>query len=592
MGLAKLMPALVSLSGRLLAISRPRLAATWRPISTVSVADGELIREPTFPLPVYLASFAINLLALAMPLSIMQVYDRIIPNHSLGTLAALFFSLALALIVELVLKIARSLMLCWQAKYFVRRAESEAIARILRASECEFERRPAAVYMNRYAAVAALGEYHCGTSRLVAIDLPFVAISLVVMSTVGAAMVFVPIGLFSIFTVLAMRRSRKFRDELHNRAMQDHKKYDFIAEVLGGIHTVKVMAMEPQMQRRFERLQQAVAETTMSSILTGQAAQTSALLYGNISQLIVVAIGASRVIDNQLSMGALVCCTMLSGQILQPLLGAISQWMENETVRHRREEVRELLDVREIEAPLSDSGEVRGNISFDNVTFAHETTANPVPHPIDFSITAGEIVGMKGEDESGRTSLLNLLLGEIKPTLGRVTVDGISTLSPDFLSVRRRIIVVGATPVVFRGTIMENITVFRPERREFARKMTRVFGLDASINLLPGGFETRLGESLADDLPISILQQLNIVRALTSDPGVLVLDQANTSLDTAAEKALIRAIDSLRRHLTVLIISHRPSLLACADRILVTRNGRIEWGSSSPADRASAGSAP
>jgi ATP-binding cassette subfamily C protein LapB len=586
------MPALASLSSWLFAIGRPRIAAAWRPISTVSVVDGKLIREPTFPLPVYAASFVINLLALALPLSIMQVYDRVIPNHSLGTLAVLFFGLALALIIEFVLKIARSLLLCWQTKCFVRDAENETIARILRAPEHEFERRPAAVYMNRYAAVAALGEYHCGASRLVSIDCPFVAISLAVMSTVGGVMVFVPIGLFSIFAILAMHRSRKFRDVLRDRAAQDNRKYDFIAEVLGGIHTVKIMAMEPQMQRRFERLQQAVAETTMSSILTGQAAQTSALLYGSISQLIVVAIGASRVIDNQLSMGALVACTMLSGQILQPLLGAISQWMESETVRHRRQEVRELLDVRETEAAAPDYRDVGGNISFDNVTFAHETYAGSFLHPIDFSITAGEIIGVKGEDGSGPATLLNLLLGEIKPISGRVMVDDISTVAPEFLSVRRRIITVGATPVTFRGTIMENLTVFRPELREFARKMSRVFGLETSVNLLPSGFETRLGEVLADDLPVSIAQQLNIVRALTSDPRILVLNQANTSLDVVAETALMRAIDSLRGHLTVIIVSHRPSLLARADRVLIVRNGRVGWDTSLSADEASASSRP
>ncbi|HSV24159.1 MAG TPA: ABC transporter transmembrane domain-containing protein [Xanthobacteraceae bacterium] len=575
------MPTLVSLSSRLFAIG-PWKAAARRPISVVSVVNGKRIHEPTFPLPVYFASLAINLLALAMPLSIMQVYDRIIPNHSLGTLALLFFGLALALIIEFVLKVMRSALLCWQTKCFVRDTENEAIARVLRAPESEFEHRPAAVHMNRYAAVSALGDYHCGAARLVSIDLPFVAIGLTVMSTVGGIMVFVPIGLFFVFSTLAMHRSRKLRDVLHDRAAQDNRKYDFIAEVLGGIHTVKILALEPQMQRRFERLQQAVAETTMSSILTGQAAQTSALLYGSISQLIVVAIGATRVIDNQLSMGALACCTMLSGQILQPLLGAISQWMENETLYQRRQEVRELLDMRELEVASPECRSIRGDISFENVTFAYDAAAASILHTIDFSVTAGEIIGIKGEDGSGRTTLINLLLGEIKPVSGRVMVDEISTVAPEFLSLRRHMITVRGAPVIFRGTIMENLTVFRPERRERARKMTRLFGLDASINLMPDGFETRLGEALADDLPISIAQQLNIVRALTSNPKILVLDEANAALDVIAEAALIRAIDSLRGHLTIIIVTHRPSLLARADRVLVVRKGRVGWETSAP----------
>jgi ATP-binding cassette, subfamily C, bacterial LapB len=122
--------------------------------------------------------------------------------------------------------------------------------------------------------------------------------------------------------------------------------------------------------------------------------------------------------------------------------------------------------------------------------------------------------------------------------------------------------------------------------------MTRVFGLDASINLLPSGFETRLGEVLADDMPVSIAQQLNIVRALTSDPRILVLNQANTSLDVVAETALMRALDRLRGHLTVIIVSHRPSLLARADRVLIVRNGRVGWDTSLSADEASASSRP
>src|SRR5258708_40137550 len=187
-----------------------------------------------------------------------------------------------------------------------------------------FVRCHAAVNISRYAAAAALADYHSGQARLVAIDLPFVGIAVIVLTIVGGNMVLVPAVLFLMFAALAICRARKFRKILDLRTAQDNRKYDFIAEVLAGIHTVKGMAMEPQMQRRFERLQQAIAETTMASILTGQANQTSALLYGSTSQLVVVAIGASQVVDHQLSMGALACCTMLSGQILQPLLRAIS----------------------------------------------------------------------------------------------------------------------------------------------------------------------------------------------------------------------------------------------------------------------------
>ena len=343
--------------------------------------------------------------------------------------------------------------------------------------------------------------------------------------------------------------------------------------------------MEPQMQRRFERLQQVVAETTMSSILTGQANQTSALLYGSVSQLVVVAIGASQVVDNKLTMGALACCTILSGQILQPLLRAISLWTEKETVSHRRAEIRSLLDVPPVEAAPSIRMEVEGTIRFENVTFGYSPDVDPVLRAVDLSIAAGAIVGVKGEDGSGRTTLLKLVRGDVEPISGRVTIDNISTIEPEFLSVRQSIAYVGAAPVIFRGTIMDNLTVFSPERRDFARKMALQFGLEAAINVLPAGFETTLGEEIGDDLPASIAQQVNIVRALTSRPRVLILDEANTVLDQIAEGALMRALGSLRGRLTMVIVSHRPSLLALCDSVLIVQNGQIAWRAPSPNQR-------
>jgi ATP-binding cassette subfamily C protein LapB len=543
----------------------------------VSISDGKFVREPSVPLSVTFASFAINLLALALPLSIMQVYDRIIPNHSLATLTYLFLGLTLAIAVDYVLKTSRSALLSWHAMQFVEKVENEGVSRFLRAPNGAFERAPAAVNLNRYAAAAALADYHSGQAKLVAIDLPFVGIALIVMTIVGSTMVLVPAVLFFIFAALAIGRAREFREILDSRTAQDNRKYDFIAEVLAGIHTVKGMAMEPQMQRRFERLQQAVAETTMASILTGQGSQTSALLFGSIAQLIVVAIGGAQVINDHLTMGALACCTMLSGQILQPLLRAISLWTEKESVNHRRAEVRLLLDLPSVEPVPADLPGVVGNIRFENVTFKYDSAANLAFEVVDLSIKAGTMIGIKGQDGSGRTTLLKLIQGDIKPTTGRLTVGGVSTIEPDFPAARRYIAYVGAAPVIFSGTIMENLTVFSPEKRDFARKMSQLIGLEAIINLLPDGYETMLGRGIGDDLPMSTAQQVNIVRALTNRPRVLALDEANMVLDAIAEPALIRALETLRGHLTVLVVTHRPSLLALCDQLVIVEDGHAAW---------------
>jgi ATP-binding cassette subfamily C protein LapB len=562
---------------------RSARAVRKSPVSFASLG-GSPVHEPTVPAAVYFASFVINLLALSLPLSIMQVYDRVIPNRSFSTLAWLFVGLAIALLIDFVLKTLRSVLLSWQATRFARNVENEGVARFLRAPNGGFEREPAAVHVNRYGAAAALADYHSGQARLVLIDLPFVGIALLVMAIVGGAMVLVPAILFFGFAALAIGRAREFRRILDARTAQDNRKYDFIAEVLTGIHTVKVMAMEPQMQRRFERLQEAVAKTTMSSISTGQANQTAALLFGSVSQLVVVAVGGSQVINDQLTMGALAACTMLSGQILQPLLRAISLWTEKETVDHRRAEVKSLLDLPSAEAAVEIRTSVKGNIRFENVVYRHSNDLNHSLAVRDISIEAGAMIGVKGKESSGRTTLLKLMQGEIEPAAGRVTVDGVSTSVPQFAAIRRHIAYVGAVPAIFSGTIMENLTMFGPEKRDFARKMAQLLGLEATINLLPGGYETKLGEGIGDDLPMSIAQQVNIVRALTSRPRVLALDEANMLLDAVAEPALIKALNVLRGSLTVIVVTHRPSLLALCDHQIALEDGCAAWSVSSLSD--------
>jgi ATP-binding cassette subfamily C protein LapB len=548
--------------------------AAVEPICVTCSDAGITVAEPTVPPEIYFASLAVNLLALGLPLVNLQVYDRIIPNHSRDTLAFLIIGLALALVFDLVLRTMRSALLGWHGMRFVRRVEHEAVARLLHAPAETIEREPVAVHVNRFAALAALGNYHAGSSRLMAIDIPFVLVTLTILTLVGGLMILVPLSLFLFFAALAIRRSRDYRQINEERSIQDNKKYDFVYEVLAGILTVKSMAMEPQMLRRFERLQQSVAEVTMRSILVSHAAQSSAVIYGSLSQIVVVAFGAIRVIDGQMSVGALACCMMLSGQALQPLLRAISLWTENEVVNHRRAELRQLLALPIAEATSGPSPPVKG-FHFDHVCFERPGQKQSILRDICISVTAGTVVGLIGSDGSGRTTVLKLLLGDMPPTSGRVMINNIATTEKAFTNIRPLIAYVGPNPVTFRGTILDNLTSFQPHRRNFARQMAILLGLEESVNELPKGYDTVIGDSIADGVPASLAQQITIARALSTGARVLLLDEANAVLDRRAETSLIEAIDKLRAHLTLIIATHRPSVLVKSDVVYTLTEGQL-----------------
>jgi ATP-binding cassette, subfamily C, bacterial LapB len=546
-----------------------------KPLRVISSDTGATLAEPTVRRDIYLASFVINLLGLGLPLVTLQVYDRILPHRARETLAFLLVGLAIALVFDLALRTARSALLSWQAMRFVRGIEHEAITRLLHAPPGTVEREAVGIHINRFAALSSLAGYHASSSRLVAIDAPFVFVTLSIIAAVGGLMVLVPITLFLLFGGLAIRHSRAFRTINEERSAQDTNKYDFLSDALAGILTVKVMAMEPQMLRRFERVQQSVAEINMRSIVGSHMAQSSAILYGSLSQIAIVAFGALRVIEGQMSVGALACCTMLSGQALQPLLRAISQWTEGEIINHRRSEVRKLLALPAVEEPAAPAAPVKGAIRFDQVGFARPGQKRTIVRGISLEIAPGTVVGLIGDDGPGRTTLLKLLLGDLTPTEGRISIDDTATTDKTFAVVRRCIAYVGARPNIFAGTILDNLTNFQPHRRNFARQMAVLAGLENAVNELPNGYDTLIGDNTGENVPASIAQQIGIVRALAAEPRVILLDDVTAVLDRNADSAFVRAIEKLRGGPTLVIATHQPSLLATCDVVYVLSGGQL-----------------
>jgi ATP-binding cassette subfamily C protein LapB len=546
-----------------------------KPLRVISSDTGAMLGEPTVRRDIYLASLVINLLGLGLPLVTLQVYDRIIPHRARETLTFLLIGLVIALVFDLALRTARSALLSWQAVRFVRGVEHEAITRLLHAPHGTVEQEAVGIHINRFAALSSLAGYHASPSRLVAIDAPFVFVTLSIIAAVGGLMVLVPITLFFFFGVIAIRHSREFRSINEERSAQDNNKYDFLSDALAGILTVKVMAMEPQMLRRFERVQQSVAEINMRSIVGSHLAQSSAVLYGSLSQITIVAFGALRVIDGEMSIGALACCTMLSGQALQPLLRAISLWTESEVINHRRSEARKLLALPVVEEPIAPTTPVKGAVRFDRVDFARPGQKRTIIRGVSLEVAPGTAVGLIGDDGPGRTTLLKLLLGDLTPTSGRISVDDTATTDSAFAVVRRSIAYVGARPNIFSGTILDNLTNFQPHRRNFARQMALLSGLEHAINELPNGYDTVVGENTGESVPASIAQQIGIVRALAAEPRIILLDDVTAVLDRNADSAFVRAIEKLRGGPTLIIATHQPSLLATCDVVYVLSGGQL-----------------
>ena len=540
------------------------------------VDDGESgVAPPSLSRAVWLASLAINLLALGLPMVILQVYDRILPNEALGTFALLLGGLAVVLVLDATLKIARAHVVGWAAAQFEHQTSTELVGRFLYASPGEIERAPPGVHLDRLQAIDTLREFYGGQSRLLLVDLPFLFIFLGLIFVIGGPVVLVPLAMIAVLAVVSLLAGRALKARQAQRAELDDRRYSFIIEVLSGIQTIKSMAMEPQMQRRYERLQSTGAGSAYKSIVLGNLVQTLGGIISNLTMILIVSAGALLVIDGTLSVGGLAACTLLGGRALQPLLKGMSVWTQIQSLDVARAQVAELQEMEA--APAHEPAHIpglKGNVAFRDVTFRYGDNA-ALLDKFSLIVKPGEMLALTGPEGDGKSTLLKLIMGELAPEEGQVFIDQYDASGQRRDDLALDIAYMPATATLFQGTILENLTMFREgDAIDRARDAAQMIGLEEDIHRLPQGYDTQVSQGISDELPGGMMQRIVIARALARDARILLFDEANAGLDRKADMQLTDALKQLKGKITIIAVSHRPSLIRLADRVISIRKGR------------------
>jgi ATP-binding cassette, subfamily C, bacterial LapB len=521
----------------------------------------------------FLASVFINILSLAMPLTLLQVYDRILPNSAEGTLILLVVGIGIALIFEAFLRMGRSYVSGWMGARFDHLAGTAAIERFLGVSILEFDKQGAGQHLERYNALNELKEYYAGQALLAIWDFPFALIYLGAMAFLAGWLFFVPVVLIILFATTAYVIGGKLRDALSNRMGADDRRFSFIIEVLGSIHTVKGLAMEEQMIRRYERLQETSAEAEHGVALRSSYAQSSGAFFSQLVLFSVVGFGSTLVIDGKLTVGGLAACTMLAGRSMQPMQKLVGVWTRFQSIQLARDRLRELFQMRaEKPAGLPKLPKVNGDLELENLTFTYGKSKDgdelpPQFEDINLKVRAGEIVGISGANASGKTTLLYLMMGIYEPTIGSVRIDGMDLMDYEPSSIRTQASYLPQEAVLFDGTLLENLTMFREDKVDDAMDMSKLLGLDNVVAHMPQGYDSPVGDGAGDKLPRGIKQRIAIARALVDKPRILLFDEANTSMDGAGDAMLRGLLDKLRGRVTLILVSSRPSMLNLSDRI-------------------------
>ncbi len=528
---------------------------------------------------IILSSTALNLLALALPIMILQVYDRIIPNNATDTLLLLVIGVGIALLLEAFFRLARAYITAYSGAQFEHITGCRALGRTLGTDIAHYETEAAGVYLHRFNAIDNLREFMSGSNILVFIDLPFAVIFLAMVGYIGGSLVAVPVVLLVLFGLVTLFVGRSLRKYLNEKSVWEDRRYNFLIEVLTGIHTVKGLALEAQMVRRYERLQETTAGVLQKVTFQNSVAQGLGALFSQMTLVAVAAVGSIFVIDGALTIGGLAACTLLSGRALQPLMRAMGVWTHYQNIQLAKDRVNSLLqlpqsgkkeitsDAQNIDTSRMPENAGKGlSLKFENVTFQYSDEDPVLFKNLNCHFEAGTMNAIVGHNSTGKSSLLWLAMGLLHPSEGRILLDGqdISELPQDYL--HERIAYLPQNGTVFHGTVLENLTTFRKGGFiDEALEQSKKLGLDDVIRRLPSGYDTVVGDGASDSLPGGIRQRIAIARALVNKPDVILFDEANTSLDAAGDEILKNTLLDLKGHCTILMVSLRPSLLKTAD---------------------------
>ncbi len=524
-----------------------------------------------------LSTLVINLLALAMPIMMLQTYDRILPSHGIGTLVLLISGVACAVTLEVGLRLARSYLTGWSGSVFEHKTACAAMAHLLNANVQAFEKQGAGAYIQKMAAISRLRSFYSGQALMTMVDLPFVFTFLFLIAYIGGDLVFVPLTLFLLFCIISWIVGMRLKKEVKEQDFSDKIRYNFLIETLTGIHSIKSQGLEKFFFRRNDRLQNRISAAHFQVALSNNIALSAGMLFGQIMTVSVVSYGAIKVLNGDMGTGGLAACLLLSGRVMQPVQRALGLWTRFQSFFIDRQE---LEDIFALPGSTYDDTTTQmpptGLISCKKLSFAYDKKGPLIFDNIDLSLTTGQSISLIGEQGSGKTTFINLLTGLYAPTTGQITIDRTSPSKVSPVQLASHIGYLPEKGEIFHGTIMENITFFGTINEIDALKAADHLGVSEAVALLPNGYKTVLSNSVTDPIPPGLKQRISIARALATKPRIILFNNADRNLDRSGYNLVFKILGRLKKNTTLIIVSDDRNILRLADKEYYIVKGKLQ----------------
>ncbi|MEY4353663.1 MAG: hypothetical protein RLZZ609_1904 [Cyanobacteriota bacterium] len=530
-------------------------------------------------LQVLLASFVVQLFSLANPLLIQVIIDKVIAQRSLDTLQILGMALVVVTLMEGVIGSLRTFLFTDTTNRIDLRLGAEVIDHLLRLPLNYFDRRPVGELGTRIAELEKIRNFLTGQALITVLDAAFSVIYIIVMVIYSWLLTLIALAVLPIQIAMTLLGAPLFRRQYRQAAEENARTQSHLVEVISGIQTVKAQNVEMVSRWKWQDFYAKYISRTFDKTITGTFLNETSQVLQKLSQLLVLWVGASMVLKSELTLGQLIAFRIISGYVTQPLLRLSSIWQSIQELRVSFERLADVVDTPE-ESDAADKANIplpaiKGNVVFENVSFSFVPGGTEVLSSINLNIEPGTFVGVVGQSGSGKSTLMKLLPRLYAPSRGRILVDHYDIAKVELYSLRRQIGIVPQEPLLFSGTISDNIALTNPDATsDEIVQAARTAAAHDFIMELPAGYSTPVGERGAS-LSGGQRQRIAIARTLLAKPRLMVMDEATSALDYDAERQVCDNLREAMNHCTVFFITHRLSTIRRADRIVMLHQGAL-----------------
>jgi subfamily B ATP-binding cassette protein HlyB/CyaB len=527
---------------------------------------------------VLLASFFLQLFALISPLFFQVVIDKVLVHRSLSTLDVLAVGLVAVSLFETILGVLRTYLFAHTTNRIDVELGARLFHHLLALPMAYFQARRVGDSVARVRELENIRNFLTSSALTLVIDLLFTFVFLAVMFFYSPLLTWIVLGSVPFYVAISAGATPLFRRRLDEKFQRGAENQAFLVESVTGIETLKAMAVEPQMQRRWEEQLAGYVGASFRVQSLGNTASQVVQLVSKIATAGILYFGAKLVIEGGLSVGELVAFSMLAGRVSAPALRLAQIWQDFHQARLSVMRLGDILNTAAeptYAAARTRLPTLRGKISLDHVTFRYRIDGPEVLHDVSFDVPAGQTVGIVGPSGSGKSTFAKLVQRLYVPESGRVLIDGMDVAMADPAWLRRQIGVVLQENVLFNRSVRENIALADPAMpMERVAAAASLAGAHEFILELTEGYDTIVGER-GSTLSGGQRQRIAIARALVTDPRILIFDEATSALDYASERIIQQNMKEIAKGRTVLIIAHRLSTVRAADRIVTFERGRL-----------------